>query len=144
MKLFRWIIFLPAGLGGAMILKVLWGLSNISLIRHYLGTIAGWIFWGIGEGAGALALFYIAVRLVPSKKKVVGEVLCLLGIGLGLLTAVYLVFVLVRTSLKSEDTSILSYFVENLARCLIESATLGIILLKLRRGKLEGWLKESF
>jgi hypothetical protein len=143
MKLFRWIMFLPAGLGGAMILKVLWRLSNASLIRYYLGGITGWIFGGIGEGAGALALFYIAVRIVPSKKKAVGEVICLLGIGLGLLTAFYLVFVLVRTSLKSEDTLVLSYFFEDMSRCLIEIATLGVILLTLRRGKLEGWLKES-
>lgn len=126
-----------------MILKVLWRLTNTSLVRHYLGGITGWIFWGIGESAGALVFFYIAVRLVPSKKKAVGKVICLLGIGFGFLTAIYLVFVLIRTSIKPEETLVLRYFFEDLARCLIETGTLGIILFKLKRKKLNGLLKES-
>lgn len=143
MKLIRWIVFLPAALGGAMILKVLWALSNTYLIRRHLGVIAGGIFRCIGEVIGVLVVLYIAIRLAPSKKKVVGYVLCLLGIGFGLLTAVYLAFLLVKAGLKSEDTRFLRYVGEDLARCLIETVTLGIFFLELRRGRPGGWLKEE-
>lgn len=141
MKLIRWIVFLPAALGGAMVVRILWGLLNIHLIHHYLGDIAGGTFRGIGEVIGVLIFLYTAIRLAPSNKKMVGCAICLLGMVFGLLIAVYLVFLLVKTGLKSEDTRFLRYIGEDLARCLIETVTLVIFFLELRRGRPRGWLK---
>lgn len=134
---------MPAAFGGAVIVRILWGFLNTYLVRRYLGDIVGGTFRGIGEVIGVLVFLYIAIRLAPSNKKMVGYILCLLGMVVGLLIAVYLLFVLIKTGLKSEDTQCIRYIGEDLGRCLIETVTIVVVFLELRKGRPGGWLKEG-
>ena len=137
MKIIRWIIFLPCGLAAGMIAKILWEVSNMFFIRFELGLFTQWLFWGMGEVIGNLAVIYTAIKIVPSRKKTVAYVLCHIGFILGLLTAGYVGYRLFTLGIHSEDPEFLRDLIQGTIRCVIEAVTCAFIFIRLKQGHLK-------
>jgi len=140
MNILRWIFFLPIALALGFLIKLGWDISN----RAFWGfdkNILQWIMWGTGEVIGALVFFYVAIRIVPTKKRAAAYALCGLGIVLGMLTIGYLVYLFTTLGIRSEDPSFRQDIIEGLASGMIETGTAIIFMLYIRKGKLEHWLQ---
>jgi hypothetical protein len=140
MKVIRWIIFLPCALVAGFIAKILWEVSNMFLIRYELGLFTQWLFWGMGEVIGNLAVIYIAIKIVPSRKKTVAYVLCIIGLTLGLLSAGYMGYRLFTLGIHSEDPELLRDLIQGTITFVIEAVICAFILIRLKQGHLKNWI----
>jgi hypothetical protein len=143
MKIIRWIILLPCALAAGVIAKILWEVSNMFLIRFELGLFTQWLFWGIGEVIGVLAVIYTAIKIAPSRKKIVAYVLCLIGFVLGFLTATYVGYLLFTLGINSDDPEFLRDLIQGTLRCIIEAVTSAFIFIRLKQGHLKNWIGFS-
>jgi hypothetical protein len=140
MKIIRWILFLPTAFAGALVAKFLWDLSNTLLIKFHLGVFTQWLFWGVGEVIGILALLYIAIKIVPSKKKIIGYILSSLGVIFGLLTTGYVGYLLFTVGIHSGDPEFIRDLVQGTVTGIIEGVTSAFIFIGLKQGHLKHWI----
>jgi len=143
MIIFRWIFFLPAALASGLLVKLAWDVSNKFFLRFEPGILGQWMLWGIGEVVGILAFFYVALRIVPNRKRTVAYALCGLGIVLGLLNIGYLVYLFSTLGINSDDPVFRKDIIHGLVRGVIESCTIVVLLVSIRKRKLEHWLQTS-
>jgi hypothetical protein len=143
MNIFRWIFFLPVALASALLVKLAWDVSNKLFLRFEPGILGQWTLWGIGEVIGILAFFYVALRIVPTRKKTVAYALCGLGLVLGLLTVGYLVYLFSTLGIHSDDPRFRQDIIQGLGSGVITASTTLVLLVSIRKRKLEHWLQTS-
>jgi hypothetical protein len=141
MNVLRWIFFFPTALASGLLAKLAWDVSNKLFLRFEPGVLGQWMLWGTGEVICILVFFYVAIRIVPTRKRTVAYALCGLGIVLGLLTTGYLVYLFLTLGIHSEDPSFLQDIIQGLVREVIETSTAVILLVYIQKGKLEHWLQ---
>ncbi len=141
MVILRWILFLPVALASALLVKLAWDVSNSLFLRFEPGILGQWAIWGIGEIIGILAFFYVALRIVPTRKRTVAYALCGLGIVLGSLTIGYLSYLFSTLGIYSDDPAFRQDIIQGLVREVIEVGTTVVLLVYIRRGRLKHWVQ---
>jgi hypothetical protein len=139
----RWIFFLPIALASGFLAKLAWDVSNKLFLRFEPGILGQLMLWGTGEVIGVLVFFYVALRIVPTRKITVAYALCCLGIVLGLLTAGYLVYLFLTLGIRSEDSGFRQDIIHGLVREVIETSTAVVLLVYVRKGMLDHWLQTK-
>jgi len=137
----RWIFFFPIALASGFLAKLAWDVLNKLFLRFEPGFLGQWILWGTGEVLGVLVFFYVALKIVPNEKRTVAYALCGLVIMLGLFTTVYLIYLFLTLGIHSEDLTFLQDIIQGLIREVIETSTAVILLIYIKKGKIEHWFQ---